>query len=268
MQQWEIGGHPHRDSRAGNVADVRSNEKVDTRTFKAPSQPLHHVLPNCPTTGHCNSVCVFQGNARHDFIQPTIKLRFVIAMWRLINHIHHGVSGNGITVKKIDDLRLRRLNADHDRAVQEVSVAALMTKPRAKRPSFCQQQDQAKSSRNEHEATGKIKFEGEDHDGDSTKQRCCCADDALELLRPNTKHASVVRAAQSQHQNPAGDHDNDQPHIEGVRHFNVEGDRPAQDEAGDASDRDGEQIQDHGANGVNPKRISTKVRSIAARVGL
>ena len=58
VQQRKIGGHAHCHPRAGDVADRRSNQEVNTWAFESPRQTLHHLMTKGRRASNCNGIGV------------------------------------------------------------------------------------------------------------------------------------------------------------------------------------------------------------------
>ena len=152
--------------------------------------------------------------------------------------------------------------------MQVVAVATLVPQPRSKAPAHGQEQEQADSEGNEDEPSGQVELQGEDHDRHGTEDRRRRGDDPLELLGTDAEDARVVRTAQDEDEHPGGDDDDDQRHVRQVVDLHGVGNRPPKDEAGDAGQGDGEDVEQDGAGGVDPQRVPAQVRTIAMGVGL
>ena len=68
MQQWQVSGHAHCDAGPCHIADIRCDQQVYARSFKAPCQTLDDGLLQCAGTSYRHGVRIFQTNARHHFI--------------------------------------------------------------------------------------------------------------------------------------------------------------------------------------------------------
>ena len=210
-----------------------------------------------------NGICVCQGNAGHDFVEPGIEGIIIDVDRRLLDVIDNGEAGHRIAIEHVDDIRLLRLGADHDRAVQVVTVATLMAQPGAKNPAHCEQQDDSGGEGDHDEATRQINLEDEYGDRNRTEHECRCTDDSLELLRAHAEDARVIRTAEHQSGDPGKNHDDDVRDVGRIIELNRIRNRPAKNETHDAGDQNRQGVKDEGAGRVHTQRVAAQVRTIA-----
>ena len=104
VQQRKIGRHAHCHPRAGDVADRRCNKEIDTWAFESPRQTLHHLMPKGRGASNRNGIGVLEGDAGHDFIEPSIKPGAINIGRRLINNVNHCEARDRVAIEHVDDL--------------------------------------------------------------------------------------------------------------------------------------------------------------------
>ena len=152
MQERQVSSHSHTHAGARHIADRWCDQQIDPWPLKSPRQPLDHPLAERWRARDRHCVGVLKCDAGHDLIEPCIEPCIINISGRLVDNINDGEAGYRVAVEHVDDLRLRGLCANDNRAVQEVAVPALVPQPSAQCPSDDEEKGEADNERDDNES--------------------------------------------------------------------------------------------------------------------